>query len=161
MNDSSNKYYVKKSRQSQYSDITSLFDGVAVLKLEGMLNKGKAVNIYTAQWIDTQEEDFAIGTLDEHDNPIVVRENGNVSLTFIIRQKYAVSTIDIQQTHENFVNYMTTSDVWLKTNYLGGLEAHCVCLDEYEPTTVSLNRGDKSYIIGTMTFHMLDKAFSD
>jgi hypothetical protein len=133
-----------------------MFDGVAVLKLDGMLAKGEPVNVYTAQWIDSQQEDFMITTLDGSDNPVVVRKNVDLELTFIVRQKYAIGTIDVQTVHDNFVDYITGSDVWLKSSYVGNKYVHCVCLKEYKPTTVKLGRGDNSYIMGTITLHCLD-----
>jgi hypothetical protein len=133
-----------------------MFDGVAVLKLDGMLAKGEPVNVYTAQWIDSQQEDFMITTLDDNDNHVVIRKNVDLELTFIVRQKYATATIDVQTVHDNFVDYITGSDVWLKSSYVGNKYVHCVCLKEYKPTTVKLGRGDNSYIMGTITLHCLD-----
>jgi hypothetical protein len=133
-----------------------MFDGVAVLKLDGMLAKGKPINIFTQQWLSNQKEDFLITTLDDNDNPIVIRENVDLELTFIVRQKYATGTIDVQTVHDNFVDYITGSDVWLKSSYVGNKYVHCVCLKEYKPTTVKLGRGDNSYIMGTITLHCLD-----
>ena len=156
MNDSKGRYYIKNTSNGTFQDITTLFNGVAVLKVDGLLKKGKPVNIYTAQWVDEQEEDFLIATLDDNDNPVVVRENADIELTFIIRQKYATSAINVLSVHDSFVNYMTNTDVWLKSSYIGNKYVHCVCLNEYAPTTVMLNRGNKSYIMGTITFHCLD-----
>ena len=156
MNNSANRYFVKDTSNGTFADITTLFDGVAVLKLDGMLAKGKPVNIYTAQWIDSQQEDFMITTLNGSGNPVVIRENVDLELTFIVRQKYATRTINVQSVHDSFVNYMTGSDVWLRSAYLGNKYVHCVCLKEYKPTTVKLDRGNDSYIIGTITFHTLD-----
>ena len=159
-NNSSGRYFVKNTSNGTFADITTLFDGIAVLKLDGMLAKGKPVNIYTAQWIDSQQEDFMITTLDEHDNPVVIRENVDLELTFIVRKKYASanaqSNFNVLTTHDTFVDYMTKSDVWLKSSYVGNKYVHCVCLKEYKPTTVKLERGNDSYIIGTITFHTLD-----
>ena len=156
MNDSSNRYYVKNTENGTFQDITTMFNGVAVLKLEGMLAKGKPINIYTEQWFDSQTEDFMITTLDENDNPVVIRENVDIELTFIVRRKYATSTIDVLATHDAFVEYMTNSDIWLKSSYVGNKYVHCVCMNEYKPTTVNLERGEKSYIMGTITFHTLE-----
>lgn len=156
MNYSKNRFFVKNTQSGTFQDITTMFNGVAVLKLEGMLAKGEPVNIYTAQWIDSQQEDFMITTLDGSDNPVVVRKNVDLELTFIVRQKYATETIDVQTVHDNFVNYITGSDVWLKSSYVGNKYAHCVCLKEYSPTTIKLERGDNSYIMGTITLHCLD-----
>lgn len=156
MNDSSNRYYVKNTENGTFQDITTMFNGVAVLKLDGMLAKGKPINIYTEQWFDSQTEDFMITTLDENDNPVVIRENVDIELTFIVRRKYATSTIDVLATHDTFVEYMTNSDIWLKSSYVGNKYVHCVCMNEYKPTTVNLERGEKSYIMGTITFHTLE-----
>lgn len=156
MNDSSNRYYVKNTENGTFQDITTMFNGVAVLKLEGMLAKGKPINIYTEQWFDSQTEDFMITTLDDNDNPVVIRENVDIELTFIVRRKYATSTIDVLATHDAFVEYMTNSDIWLKSSYVGNKYVHCVCMNEYKPTTVNLERGEKSYIMGTITFHTLE-----
>ena len=159
MNTSSNKYYVKKTENGTYNDITVLFDGLAVLKVDGLASKGKPVNIYTAQWIMEQEEDFLIPLTDEHDIPIIIRENTNIEITFIIRQKYAASQIpiDVLSVHDNFIQYMTSSDLWIKSEYIGGKAVRCVCLSEYKPTTMKLERGEKSYIMGTITLHCLNE----
>jgi hypothetical protein len=159
-NNSSGRYFVKNTNNGNFVDITTMFDGVAVLKLDGMLAKGKPVNIYTAQWIDSQQEDFMITTLNGSGNPVVIRENVDLELTFIVRQKYATGTINVQSVHDSFVNYMTGSDVWLRSAYLGNKYVHCVCLKEYKPTTVKLDRGVDSYIMGTLTFHTLDAPIS-
>lgn len=156
MNNSSNRFFAKNTESGTFQDITTMFDGVAVLKLDGMLAKGEPVNVYTAQWIDSQQEDFMITTLDGSDNPVVVRKNVDLELTFIVRQKYATGTIDVLTVHDNFVNYITGSDVWLKSSYVGNKYVHCVCLKDYKPTTVKLGRGDNSYMMGTITLHCLD-----
>lgn len=158
MNDSRGKYYVKKAGNlDTFSDICTLFDGVAVLKLTGLMDLGKPVNIYTEQFIDSQVEDFLITKKDENSNPIVIRENMDLSLTFCIRNKYAyLPPIDLISTHDAFINYMTRSDLWIKSEYLGGKNVHCVCLQAYKPTTIKLERGDNSYILGTITLHTLE-----
>lgn len=160
-NDSSGRYFVKNTANGVFQDITTLFDGVAVLKVDGMLGKGKPVNIYTAQWVNSQREDFLITSTDLLNNPLVIRENVEISLTFIVRQKYASNTIDVQSVHDNFVAYMTGSDVWIKSAYLGNKYVHCVCLSEYKPTTIKFGRGNDSYAMGTITLHTLDAPVSD
>jgi hypothetical protein len=156
MNNSRNRYFVKNTSDGVFQDITTLFDGVAVLKVDGILAKGKPVNIYTAQWVNSQVEDFMITTLDQNDRPIVIRENVDIELTFIVHQKYATNTIDVQEVHDSFASYMTGSDVWIRSSYVGNKYVHCVCLKDYKPTTVKLQRGINSYIIGTISFHTLD-----
>mgnify|MGYP007012486691 CR=1 FL=1 len=155
-NTSKNRYFVKNTASGTFTDITTMFDGVAVLKLTGLIGKGKPVNIYTEQWVNDQAEDFLITTFDTNNNPVVIRENVNIELTFIIRQKYASTTINLLTVHDNLISYMTNTDVWLKSSYLGNKYVHCVCLNEYKPTTVDLERGDNSYIMGTITLHALE-----
>lgn len=156
MNNSKGRYYAKNSASGSFSDITTLYDGVAVLKLEGLIDKGKPINVYNEQWINSQTEDFMITGSG------IVRENVDIELTFIVKKKYATnqSNFNVQTVHDNFVSYMTGTDVWLKSNYLGGKYAHCVCLKEYKPTIVKLGRGSDSYIMGTITFHTLSAATS-
>jgi hypothetical protein len=167
MNNSVNRYFVKNALNGSFVDITTQFQGVAVLMLTGMIGKGKPVNIFTQQWIDTQDEDFMITTEVttttngvQTSTPVVIRENVDIELTFIVRKKYASanaqSNFNVLTTHDTFVDYMTKSDVWLKSSYVGNKYVHCVCLKEYKPTTVKLDRGNDSYIIGTITFHTLD-----
>ena len=151
-----NTYFTKNSESASWEDITSKFDGVRILKMDGFLAKGKPINIFTQQWVSNQKEDFLITTLDDNNRPVVIRENVNIEITFIVRQKYASNTIDVQTVHDNFVAYMTNSDVWLKSSYLGNKYVHCVCLNEYKPTTINLERGANSYIMGTITLHALD-----
>lgn len=155
-NKSSGRYYAKNTENGTFEDITTLFDGVAVLKVDGFNAKGKPINIFTQQWLSNQKEDFLITTLDDNNNTIVIRENVDLEITFIVRQKYATGTIDVQTVHDNFVDYITGSDVWLKSSYVGNKYVHCVCLKEYKPTTVKLGRGDSSYMMGTITLHCLD-----
>lgn len=156
MNYSKNRFFVKNTQSGTFQDITTLFNGVAVLKLDGMLAKGEPINIFTQQWLSNQKEDFLITTLNDNDNPVVIRKNVDLELTFIVRQKYATGTIDVQTVHDNFIDYITGSDIWLKSSYVGNKYVHCVCLKEYKPTTVKLGRGDNSYIMGTITLHCLD-----
>ena len=155
-NKSSGRYYAKNTENGTFADITTMFDGVAILKADGFNAKGKPINIYTAQWIDSQEEDFLITTVDTNNNPVVIRENTDIDITFIVRQKYATNTIDVLTQHDAFVNYMTNTDVWIKSSYMGNKYAHCVCLKEYKPTTQNLSRGEASYMMGTISLHCLD-----
>lgn len=157
-NNSSNRYFAKNTVNGSFSDITTLYDGVAILKVDGMLGKGKPVNIYTAQWVNSQQEDFMITTFDNQNNPVVIRENVDIDITFIVRKKYATTQtgFDVRAVHDSFVSFLTDSDVWIKSAYLGNKYVHCVCLKEYKPTTIYLGRGDNSYIMGTITLHALE-----
>lgn len=155
-NDLTGKYYLKNTEAGTFSDVTSLFNGLRILKVDGFLSKGKPVNIYTAQWVNSQSEDFMITTLDSQNNPVVIRENVDLEITFIVHSSYASSSIDVMTVHDSFINYMTNSDVWIKSAYVGNKYAHCICLKDYKPTTVKLQRGGSSWVMGTITMHCLD-----
>lgn len=152
-------YQVKNTSNGEFTNIETMFDGLRILKMDGFLAKGKPVNIYTAQWVNQQEEDFLITTIDNNDNPVVIRENTDIEITFIIRKKYATNPsvdFDVQSVHDAFISYMTDSDVWIKSSYVNNKYVHCVCLKEYKPTTQKMQRGDKSWIMGTITMHCLN-----
>jgi hypothetical protein len=153
-------YKIKNTESGTFVDIETMFNGLRILKMDGFLAKGKPVNIYTAQWIDSQEEDFLITTISETtNNPVVIRENTDIEITFIIRKKYATNpsvSFDVQSVHDNFISYMTDSDVWIQSSYVNNKYVHCVCLKEYKPTTQKMKRGDKSWIMGTITMHCLN-----
>ena len=153
-----NTYFTKNSESASWEDITSKFDGVRILKMDGFLAKGKPINIFTQQWLSNQKEDFLITTLDDNNRPVVIRENVDIELTFIVRKKYATNqeNFDVLAKHDAFVDYMTNTDVWLKSAYMGNKYVHCVCEKEYKPTAIMLNRGDNSYMTGTITLHTLD-----
>lgn len=153
-------YKIKNTESGTFVDIETMFNGLRILKMDGFLAKGKPVNIYTAQWIDSQEEDFLITTISETtNNPVVIRENTDIEITFIIRKKYATNpsvSFDVQSVHDNFISYMTDSDVWIQSSYVNNKYVHCVCLKEYKPTTQKMKRGNKSWIMGTITMHCLN-----
>lgn len=158
-----NKYFAKNTANGTFVDLTTTFNGLRVLKVDGMLAKGQAVNIYNEQWVNSQEEDFMITTRDEYGNPIVVRENVDIDITFAVKQKYASgnTAIDVKQVHDAFISYMTNSDVWIKSAYVNNEYVHCVCLKGYKPTIAKLQRGDNSFIMGTLTLHTLDAPKAD
>lgn len=154
-------YYAKNTEAGTFADISSLFNGLHVLKMDGFNAKGKPVNIYTAQWIYDQGEDFMITKEDDSSDTTatVVRENVDIEITFIVHKKYATnptSSYNVLSVHDSFIDYMTNTDVWLKSEYVSNKYVHCVCLKEYKPTTQKLERGDNSWIMGTLTLHTLD-----
>jgi len=149
------KYFVRKTENEEWHDVTTLIDGCRILSIGGYDEKGKAVNVYAEQWIGEQAEDFMIATLDDDDNPIVIRENVDIEITFICGNKYATNAIDARTQHDAFVEYMMNSDVYVKSAYTGK-EVRCVCLDGYKPTTENLHRGQASYVMGTIKLHTLD-----
>lgn len=151
------KYYLKNTDIGSFTDVTTLFDGVNILKIEGLASVGKTVNVFTQQWVNSQTEDFLITTLDDEDNPIVIRENVDIKITFAISKRYARSRVsETLSIYNDFIAYMTGSDVWIASSYIG-LQVHCMALNGFEPRTIKIQRGDNSYIIGELTLHTLEK----
>lgn len=154
-----NKYFVRKSTRRPWKDVTTEFEGVHILKVEGFEGRGKPLNIYTEQWINSQVEDCIIplrvieGSLIRD---VVIRANVDLQITFIVSKKYTNALIDVRQQHDAFVDYMTSGAIYIKSRYTEK-EVKAVCLTEYKPTTEKLKRGlNNSYIIGTLTLHTLD-----
>lgn len=157
MNDLTGKYFVKKTKDGEYQDFATLFDGLRILKIDGFMSEGQPKNVYTASWEYDDDEDFAIVMQDDEDTIRIIRECSDLEITFIIKGSYANETIDVHTQHLRFKNYMLGKDVWIKSVYQDELEAHCVCLKEYKPTTEKYHRGIDSYVMGTITMHMLEK----
>jgi len=152
-NDLIGVYYIKNTENGNFQDITTLFDGVRVLQVSGVAAKGKAVNVYHEQWIDSDKEDFLVTS----NNGIIVRENVDIEVTFLVHQRYASDNIDVKTQHDLFVKYLTDKDVWIRTGYQNNVIAHCVCLDAYEPTTMKLQRNElANYALGTIKLHCLE-----
>lgn len=152
----SNKYFVKKSPNAEWEDLTAKFAGLKILKVEGMNEIGDALNVYSEQWIDSQSEDFLVTSVDELGNSVIVRKNVDLQLTFICGTRYGA--IDTQLCHDSFIEYITGhGDFYIKSAYTDK-EAHVVCLKGYKPTTQKLKRGEaNSYIMGTIELHTIDK----
>jgi hypothetical protein len=144
-----NKYFVKNTANGSFADVTTLFDGVNILAVEGFDAKGKALNVYIERWIDGGT-DFMITS----NNGQIVRENVSINVVFVVGQRYANSTIDTQTVYDLFVDYMTNTDVWIKSMYFGK-QVHCVAIDKVEPKTVKLKRGANEYILGEIPLQTL------
>lgn len=63
---------------------------------------------------------------------------------------------DEREAYDAFLSYVTDAAVWLKSAYYGK-EVHCIASDAIEPSTVLLQRGELSYIIGEVTFNAIDE----
>lgn len=154
MNTSSGKYYIKRTDNETYADITSVFDGISVLSLSGFGSRGDSVNVFTQQWIDSQSEDFMV-TKKEQGSDVIIRQNVDIFLTFIIGRRYTNKLINESLVYDDFVDYVTSGDFYIKSAY-ANKEAHVVCLKGFKPTSVKLNRGWGSYIMATIELHTLD-----
>lgn len=201
MNASTGKYFVKNTSAGTYVDMTTQFNGLAILKVDGLNEKGEPVNIYTAQWVNSQVEDVMITTLDQNNQPVVIRKNVDIEISFEFSPKYVSPTYtkvnnpsgnpkslgyyekygwayrptwdtsvvnnkdyyiqtpatvtNILTLHDTFINYMTNGEVWIKSAYMGNKSTHCICLSNYKPTMVHVNRGDNSFITGTIKLHCI------
>lgn len=157
-NELRNTYFVRKSEQEDWQDVTTLVNGVRVLAITGFFDKGEPVNVYTAQWTDSEVEDVMVTTIDEQtQQPVVIHKNSDISITFIVHQKYANSStaIDVATQHDAFINYLTSGILWVKSEY-ANKEVKCACLEKYEPTTIKLHRNPSAnYMLGTLRLHNL------
>ena len=145
-----NKYFVKNTINGNFTDVTNLFQGVNILAVEGLDAKGKALNVYCEQW-QSGGVDFMITA----DNGQIVREMVDIKVVFIVGEKYANAAIDTQAVYDNFVNYMTNTDVWVQSAYVNK-QVHCVALEKVEPKTIKLHRNGNSYILGEISLHTLE-----
>lgn len=157
------EYLVKRGTQ-EYTPISELFNGVRILNVNGFTSTGAPKNIYTAAWINSQAEDYMV-TLQEsregEDYDVVIRDNTDIEITFIVGDKYADTDIDVRVTHDAFIAYMTDGALYVKSNYTDRA-MKVVCLKEYKPTLVRLKRQAKNnYITGTITLHALDTRAGD
>lgn len=154
-----NKYFVRKDTSEAWKDVSTEWGGCHILKIDGFDGRGKPLNIYTEQWINSQEEDCVVThqvTEGGVTRDVVVRANVDLQITFIVSKKYTNALIDVRQQHDAFVDYMTSGVLYIKSAYTEK-EARAVCLSEYKPTLEKLKRGlNNSYIIGTLTLHTLD-----
>ena len=145
-----NKYFVKNTANGTFTDVTTLFDGVNILAVEGFDAKGKALNVYCEQW-QSGGVDFMITA----DDGQIVREMVDIKVVFIVGQRYANAAIDTQTVYDSFVNYMTNTDVWVQSAYVNK-QVHCVALEKVEPKTIKLHRNGNSYILGEISLHTLE-----
>lgn len=149
--DLSEKYYVRRYANEEWEDVTEKFDGVKILKIDGFNELGDSVNVYNEQWVESQVEDFVVTGSSGN----IIRKNIDLSMTFICGERYGAT--DTQESHDDFVEWITKhGDFYIKSNYTEK-EAHVICLKSYKPTTTKLQRGEEnSYIIGTIDLHTLD-----
>ena len=134
-----NRYFIKKGVEA-FADITTKFSGVTILKIDNFLARGKAKNIYTQSWINSNTEDVYVPDT-------VFFENTDVNITFIVRGNSAITV------HDTFIDYLTKNKTTIKSLYVNK-QSDFVCLTEYEPTLTHLGRtNDDNYIMGTITLH--------
>ena len=99
--DLGNRYFIKRRFSDTWVDITTLFDGIKVLSITGMNEIGEAQNVFTQQWIDSQEEDYLLA------GETIVRANVDLTMTFIAGTRYSSNgSVDTQTVYNSFVSYV-------------------------------------------------------
>lgn len=152
-----NKYFIKNTAAGTFSDVATAYDGVRIVETSSLSKLGKSVNVFTAQWLNTQTEDFFI-TASDMGATNIIRENIDFTITFVVSQRYVNGNtpIDVSAQADAFIAYMTDTDIWFASTY-EGKQVHCVALQNAEPKTVKLHRGKDSFIVGEITLHTLEK----
>lgn len=158
------EYYYRKGATGSFSDFSTTA-GVRVLAIDGINERGETVNVYTAQWIESEIEDYICtkketvevgGVTTTRD--VIIRKNVDINLTMIISRRYATieDEVDEQATYDTMISTLCESgDIYLKSLYLNKI-VHVVCLKAVKPTAVKLHRGRDSYILVTIPFHVLE-----
>ena len=111
--DLGNRYFIKRRFSDTWVDITTLFDGIKVLSITGMNEIGEAQNVFTQQWIDSQEEDYLLA------GETIVRANVDLTMTFIAGTRYSSNgSVDTQTVYNSFVSYVCNDgDFYIKSTY--------------------------------------------
>mgnify|MGYP007056171808 CR=1 FL=1 len=150
------KYFIKRKESDVWEDIAVKFPSVNVLNISGMGGVGDSLNVYNAQWLSSEQDDFQVTTTDTQGNPVIIRKNTDIELTFICGERYGA--IDTQECYDDFVAYIAKQgDFWIKSGYTG-LMAHVISMKGFQPTTQKLHRGTRSYITATAPLHCLAPA---
>lgn len=158
------KYFYRRSATGSWVNFDSI-SGVRVLSVDGLNERGETVNVYTAQWIDSDVEDYICTKQEETTGgvmrDVIIRKNVDINMTLIVSRRYsAAENIDEQSVYDDMISTLCeTGDLYLKSAYVNKI-AHVVCLKAIKPTAVKLHRGRNSYILVTIPFHVLEQPTS-
>lgn len=156
VNQNKGKYFIKIKSNDEWNDMSTLYDGVVVLSISGFNEKGEIKNAYCEQWINSSKEDFMITTKDDEGNDVVVRDNQDLTMTFIAGTRYSTNkNVDTQTAYDNFVDYITKNGSFYIRSMYANKEANVVCLKGVKTTAERLHRGTNSFILATATLHIL------
>lgn len=148
------KYFFKTTENAAWTDFATRFPYVCILSVDGMGARGDSVSTYDEQWNSSETDDFQITSVDaQTQQPKIIRKNIDIDLTFICGERYGAQ--DTQTCYDEFVNFITAKDFWIKSGYTG-LMSHVVCLKSFKPTATKLKRGTKSYAMATVPLHCLE-----
>ena len=81
-----NRYFITKGVEA-FADITTKFSGVTILKIDNFLARGKAKNIYTQSWINSNTEDVYVPDT-------VFFENTDVVLSAVIACEQQIRVLE-------------------------------------------------------------------
>lgn len=139
------RYFAKISGTGEFADLTSTFPGLTILSMDYFGKSGKAKNIYTASWVNSQEEDVNIPDTVYYDNP-------DINISFIVRDS-TETYVDVLSVHDSFISFIKGNRVTLKSLYSMRM-ADFVCLEEYAPTSAKLGRAQGyNFMTGTIKMH--------
>ena len=131
--DLTGKYLLKQQSEEEYEDVTTLFDGVRILQVSGMNSLGEAINVYNEQWVDGST-DFVIASTDGK----IKRKNITIEVVFVVSERYASNAgIDTQEQYDAFIDYMTESDIYIKSLYTDKT-VHCFATRSFLKQYLSL-----------------------
>jgi hypothetical protein len=141
--------------QTEVADNVFLSDAVCILPQGNTIVTNRSVTFYKYQ--NGSRVSLGTGTFYTAASNttiyIALSEAGHVSWTTY--SPYA-NDFGAQEVYDSFVDYMTDTDVWLKSMYVEK-QVHCVSLDGFEPKTIKLHRGDNTYILGEIKLKCLEK----
>lgn len=167
------KYFFSSTGDlGSWNDFADYFTGLKILKISGFNDIGDAVNIFTQQWTDSQTEDVMVTTKKRVQQQRfvdwVIRENVDLTVSFIVSERYnpfydpVDPTTHTQHLYTNFA-YLFSHRMGVFYIYSAYAKAYAkvALLKGIKITTEKLNRGKNSYILGTMTLHIVDDVVRD
>lgn len=167
------KYFFSLTGElGSWNDFADFFTGLKILKVSGFNDIGDAVNIFTQQWTDSQTEDVMITTKKRVQQQRfvdwVIRENVDLTVSFIVSERYNPyydATDPNTQTQHLYSTFANTFNHRFGIFYIYSAYAKAYAkvalLKGIKITTEKLNRGKNSYILGTMTLHIVDDVVRD
>lgn len=137
-------FFVKDLAKSDGSlaDLSTKWEGVSFLKVEGLTTKGKPKNIYIQSWTDSDVDDVAIPDK-------VYYEHKDITITFVVSDKE--KDIDVSDTHSNVVEYLCSHKLLIQSS-ISKLKVTCAGNSEdYTPSVIRLGRTKGlNYILGSI-----------
>lgn len=166
------KYFFSSTGDSgSWNDFADYFTGLKILKISGFNDIGDAVNIFTQQWTDTQKEDVMVTTKKRAQQQRlidwVIRENVDLTVSFIVSERYnpyydpVDPTTHTQHLYSVFADTFNHVGIFYIYSAYARAYAKVALLKGIKITTEKLNRGKDSYILGTMTLHIVDRVIRD